>query len=209
MFLKPTMPVIPTEDHSYPAWHKGREKYALWYIEVTQPELLNYLHELRSTFSGFLFTPNSRQFHITLWICGFLNNRPVQWNDDFDISEIDVHTAILDSLSLSKFSLRIGPINSFDTALFIEVHDETNVLTKIRSSLSSVTREIAPLSYCPHITLGLYKEAFDSNLILDRIRTFPQQTFEFEVSELTLGFYQATVLQGPLYHYHTYSLRQK
>lgn len=208
MFLKPTMQVIPTEDHCYPEWHKGREQYSLWHIEIQHPEFLKYLHNLRSAFSDLLYTPNSRQFHITVWICGFLTNS-IHWNDDFDVSNLNLHKAILDNISLSSFLLRSGRINSFDTALFVEVQDESNKLNKIRASLSPVSREIAPLTYCPHITLGLYKKPFNSDLILERMRVLPQKNFEIEVKELTFGFYQASVLQGPIYPYQTYTLRPK
>ena len=67
------MPVVPTLNQDYPAWHLGREHYALWYLEILDPDLLAYLATLREHFSDILYTPNTRQFHITLFICGFFN----------------------------------------------------------------------------------------------------------------------------------------
>jgi len=77
------MPVVPTLAQDYPEWHKGRTDYSLWYLEIQSPELLLYLDHLRQHFSDLLFTPNTRQFHITLFICGFLTTHQQVWDDDF------------------------------------------------------------------------------------------------------------------------------
>ena len=59
------MPVVPTLNQDYPAWHLGREHYALWYLEILDPDLLAYLATLREHFSDILYTPNTRQFQTT------------------------------------------------------------------------------------------------------------------------------------------------
>ena len=54
MFLQPHSTVVPTEARDYPEWHLGRERYALWYIEVDDPVLISYLTQLREQFSDLL-----------------------------------------------------------------------------------------------------------------------------------------------------------
>ncbi len=45
VFLQPHSTVVPTEARDYPEWHLGRERYALWYIEVDDPVLISYLNK--------------------------------------------------------------------------------------------------------------------------------------------------------------------
>ena len=196
MFLKHSIPVVPTLAQDYPEWHKGRTAFSLWYLEVHSPELLNYLEQLRAEFSDFLFQPNTRQFHITLFICGFWEPYR-QFDDDFIFQQLDAQTLQLQELNLSPFKLKTGKINSFESALFIEIEDSEQALQQIRQQLSPCSSEIAPLSYCPHITLGLYSHAFNGNELFRRADEIEQQSFELKIQQLTFGAYAAQQLQGP------------
>ncbi|WP_180035722.1 MULTISPECIES: 2'-5' RNA ligase family protein [unclassified Acinetobacter] len=214
MFLKPSMQVVPTLNQDYPDWHQGRQHYALWYIEIQDPELLAYLSALRAQFSDLLYTPNTRQFHITVFICGFIeelnkaqliDDSEQRWNDNFSADELALHQQQLRQLSLSNIRLRTGQINSFQSALFIEIVDLERKLEHLRQALNLSSNEIAPIEYCPHITLGLYKQAWYSDDIFERIQRIEQHSFDFESEQLTFGHYQAQVLQGalsPYYQHH-------
>ena len=209
MFLRPQSLTVPTLAHDYPEWHKGRENYALWYIEIEHPELVEYLNKLRAIFEPDLFQPNIRQFHITLFVCGFLKKEAdtilshqkntVIYNDDFSIEQFQQQYMQLKALNLKPIQLKIGKINSFDSALFVEVLDTENSLSNIRHLLSQQTFEPAALHYCPHITLGLYRCEFQSEYLYEKISQIPQQSFNIEIEHLTFGSYQAKVLQGVLY----------
>ena len=214
MFLKPSMQVVPTLNQDYPDWHQGRQHYALWYIEIQDPELLAYLSALRAQFSDLLYTPNTRQFHITVFICGFIeelnkaqliDDSEQRWNDNFSADELALHQQQLRQLSLSNIRLCTGQINSFQSALFIEIVDVERKLDHLRQALNLSSNEIAPIEYCPHITLGLYKQAWNSDDIFERIQRIEQHSFDFESEQLTFGHYQAQVLQGalsPYYQHH-------
>ena len=198
MFLQPSSQAIATDARDYPEWHHGRENYALWYIEIQNPALLDYLEQLRTQFSDVLYQPNQRQFHITLYICGFLTNQKKHWNDDFLIEQLQQQFNILSKIQLKLFRLRSHKIRSFSSALFVEVLDIEDMLKHIRSILVSMKVDIAALTYCPHITLGLYNKAYESDLIFKRIEQVQQQNFEFLIDHLTFGHYQAQTLQGQL-----------
>ena len=199
------MPVVPTAAQDYPEWHKGRQRYALWYLEIQQPEVLAYLEQLRRQFSGLLFAPNTRQFHITLFVCGFLHQHK-RYDDDFTYQQFNAQLQQLQLLNLAPFQLKTGKINSFESALFIEIEDSEQALQQIRQQLSPCSGEIAPLSYCPHITLGLYSHAFNSNELFRRADEIEQQSFELEIRQLTFGAYAAQQLQGPLSAYRQFNL---
>jgi len=205
VLLKPSTLLVPTPIRDYPEWHCGRQNYALWYLEINNQKLIDYLDRLRSHFSEFLLEPNTRQYHVTLFICGFLTQETNVHSDDFSFSEFEQQIEILRKDSFDPFQLKIGFVDSFSSALFIQIQDHQNVLSQLRQRLGLVSNEIAALDYCPHITLGLYKKAYSSDLILQKIYELPVQyehaEFELKVEHLTFGYYDAQTLQGKLYPY--------
>lgn len=201
VFLQTSSSVIPTFDHDYPEWHKGREHYSLWYLEITDLHLLEYLEQLRDAFSDILYLPNTRQFHITLYICGFKTEHTKKWQDDFDHSDLNHQSQVLQQLQLKAFKLKTLKLNSFQSALFLEIEDSNATLALIRDCLAKTSAEIAALEYCPHITIGLYRQAIASDLVLQRIESYTRKYFEFEQKELIYGTYQSRLLQGALQPY--------
>ncbi|MGN5724567.1 2'-5' RNA ligase family protein [Acinetobacter calcoaceticus] len=197
--------MMPTSIRDYPEWHLGRQNYALWYLEINDQKLVDYLDALRAHFSEFLLEPNSRQYHITLFICGFLDHETRVYSDDFSLSEFEQQREILIKEDFAPFHLRIGLVDSFSSALFVEIQDTDNFLSHIRQKLGIVSNEIAALDYYPHITLGLYKNIYSSDLILQKNSQLPVQyknaEFELKVEHLTFGFYEAQTLQGKLFSY--------
>ncbi|MFN3291334.1 MAG: 2'-5' RNA ligase family protein [Acinetobacter sp.] len=198
VFLQPHSTVVPTEARDYPEWHLGRERYALWYIEVDDPVLISYLTQLRGQFSDLLYQPNQRQFHITLFIAGFWVEQATQ-SDDFSRAQLTQQFEHLKNLKLESFQLQVGGLNSFESALFLKVDDAAGMLDKIRKTLLQTSQEVAALSYCSHITLGLYREAVSSDHVLARMAEIEDIHSSLNISKLTFGFYQAHVLQGPLF----------
>lgn len=197
--------MVPTSLRDYPEWHLGRQNYALWYLEINDQKLVDYLDGLRRHFSDFLLEPNTRQYHVTLFICGFLTDESKAYKDDFSFSEFEQQREILRKKNFASFELKIGSVDSFSSALFVEIQDAGNILSLIRQKLGKVSNEIAALDYCPHITLGLYRENYNSDLILQKISELPVQykhaEFELKIEHLTFGYYQAQTLQGKLYPY--------
>lgn len=204
MYLVSGQKTLPTENRDYCEWHQHRPHYALWYLEIDQPELIEYLDQIKQHFQEELYTPNLRQYHITLFICGFLTERK-QLNDDFLESDLQCHLTALFNEHLKQLSLKTGAVNSFESALFVEIEDCSSQLNQIRDVFKRYNIEIAALEYCPHITLGLYEKAVSSDLIHSKIQSLPQKSFEFNVDRLTFGYFQAHELQGqlcPLEHFH-------
>ena len=198
MLLQASSQLITTEIRDYPEWHLGRERYALWYIEVDDPVLISYLTQLREQFSDLLYQPNQRQFHITLFVAGFWVEQATQ-SDDFSRVQLNQQLERLKNLKLESFQLQMGALNSFESALFLKVDDTAGVLDKIRKTLLQTSQEIAALSYCPHITVGLYREAVCSDHVLARMAEIEAINSSLNISKLTFGFYKSHVLQGPLF----------
>ncbi|WP_336942673.1 2'-5' RNA ligase family protein [Acinetobacter modestus] len=201
MLLQADTQLIATEIRDYPEWHKGRSDYGLWYIEIDQPELIQYLDEIQTQFSDLLLPTQQRQYHITLFVCGFLQPSAHQYDDDFQIQQLQHQIKSLEALQLTTFELEIRQIDSFSSALFLQIKDQQGVLTQIRQQFAQVSEEIAALEYCPHITLGLYREAWSSDRVLQQIQQLLLKTMKIQVKKLTFGYYKAQILQGFLYPY--------
>ncbi|MFW1817767.1 2'-5' RNA ligase family protein, partial [Acinetobacter guillouiae] len=82
--------------------------------------------DLTEKFSTYLLHPNTRQFHLTLYICGFLTDDKKQFDDDFIQSKFQQQLKILSHNQLNSFKLTTGKINSFSSALFREIQDHGN-----------------------------------------------------------------------------------
>ena len=202
MLLQASSQLIATEIRDYPEWHRGRSDYGVWYIEICQPKLIHYLNEIRAQFSDLLIESNQRQYHITLFVCGFLTSHHPNFDDDFEIKILSDQIKLIQQLQLEPFELEITQIDSFSSALFLHIHDQKNILSKIRKQLVQSSTEIAAVDYCPHITLGLYLENWPSDLVLQRIQKLPLKNMKIQVNQLTFGYYKAQILQGLLYPYH-------
>lgn len=202
MLLQASTQLISTERRDYPEWHHGRSDFAVWYIEIDQAEVIQYLDHIKNFFSDLLIDSNQRQYHITLFVCGFLTPKSSHYDDDFEIDTLKQQIQALNSLEIETFELEINGLDSFSSALFLQVEDNNKILDGIRQQLAQYSDEIAALEYCPHITLGLYNDAWQSDLVLDRIQSIAIKPFKIQVKYLTFGYYKAQILQGLLYPYH-------
>ena len=187
MLLQASSQLIATDIRDYPEWHRGRSDYGVWYIEICQPKLIHYLNEIRAQFSDLLIESNQRQYHITLFVCGFLTSHHPNFDDDFEIKTLSDQIKLIQQLQLEPFELEITQIDSFSSALFLHIDDQKNILSKIRKQLAQSSTEIAAVDYCSHITLGLYRENWPSDLVLQRIQKLPLKKMKIQVNQLTFG----------------------
>lgn len=191
---------------SYQNWQKGRRYYGVWYITIDNERLIHYCRYVRSVFGLLLYPNYQRQFHITLFVNGFI--RPQCYYQD-DCSPITVarQVRLLQKLALPKFSLTTTGVASFLANPYVAVGLADELLL-IKETLACVHAEIAPSEYCPHITLGMYCQqvAFDdvAQLLVLLNHVHVPQTIRIE--KLTFGVYDAYQLQGKLTHCHTVML---
>lgn len=206
MFIETNKKVEPLIWQDYPDWHKNRQNFAVWYIEIDHPTIIHYCQKLRQQFSQFLHDDYHRQFHITLFVNGFLVDEP-QFDDDFTSADLARQIDQLQNMNCPAFSVYLTHIHSFSSSLFIQVNDEYQYLTKLRQQLGQTLVEVAPTQYVPHITLGFYHQAFLGQTILDKIAQVTTQNIEMKVNKLICGIYQANQLQGKLNPIFTLDLR--
>ncbi len=108
---------VRLEDRDYPEWRRGRERYGIWMVDADTAPVRERVGRVRGEFDG-LFTPHQRSPHITLFVCGFINE-PAILDDDFDGAMLARQRAALALARLPAFTLEIGGIDSFDSAAFL------------------------------------------------------------------------------------------
>ena len=166
-------------------------------IELEHDEVHRKVWAARNHLSGLLLAPYERQPHITLVVCGFLVDER-RWYDDYDKSQFDEHCRQLEESKLKPFSVEIHGLDSFASAPFFQVHDCQGGIEKIRALLSTTEIDIGRDRYSPHVTIGLYSGAFDSRIVLERIKAFAAEPVRLSVDRITFATYDASDIRGLL-----------
>ncbi len=189
----------------FPEWRKGRLHYAFWALDVDVPAVRAQVLAAERHLEPFLHTGYCRQPHVTLGICGFLSDK-TQHADDYDASSFQAHVAALRSLQLQPFSIEVGTLASFASAPFLHVKDRSNQLSQLHQCLHSL--EVDPnYHYEPHVTVGLYAEAWPTASVSKVLDAFPQHhVTDHLVSRVSLMYYAADEIGGRLMKIADYDL---
>lgn len=188
---------VPLEDRDYPEWRRGRERYGIWMVDADIAPVRERVALVRRELAG-LLTGHQRNAHITLFICGFISEQAVL-DDDFDRAMLERQRAALIAAQLPAFSLDIGGIDSFDSAVFLKVRDPASALAALREVLASAQPEVCPGRYTPHLTAGLYGGSFAKREVRRQLATLPPlPPLSLPVHEIAFAGYFARELDGPL-----------
>ena len=188
---------IPSLLHDYPEWHRGRQDYSVWLIELGRREISQKVAAAREQLSDFLIKPYQRQPHITVYVCGFVADTP-RYDDDYSAEQLEHHAQVLRKATVKPFSVNIGGLSSFASAPFLEVDDLDGGLRRVRALLSTTGKEIRRSDYTPHITVGLYSGAFPGSVVFERASSFPKDPCTVTIDRITFATYQAREIAGAL-----------
>lgn len=197
--------VLPFTTADYPEWHKGRQRYGVWYIPIDDAVVADYCGQLRGELHELLADDYRRQWHITLFVNGFYVD-DCQYDDDFDNDILSKQINALEQLSLSNFHLTTQALGSFINCAHLGIAPHLE-LVRIRQHLGSHHREIAPLAYTPHITLGLYRQAFDYDRVINHLMSVTTRSLCLPVNRLIFATFDANDLQGKLYNQYEITLK--
>jgi 2'-5' RNA ligase len=188
---------VPLADRDYPEWRRGRERYGIWLIDADTEPLRERVDRVRGELAG-LLTEHRRSAHITLFVCGFLNE-PALLDDDFDSAMLARQRTALVNSRLPEFELAIGGIDSFDSAVFLKVRDPARGIKAVRAALAGDPPEVCAGRYTPHLTVGLYRDAFTKREVRQRLAALQQlPPLQLAVREIVFAGYAARELDGPL-----------
>ena len=183
----------PFCNRDFAEWHGGISHYGFWAVLVFDGSWLELLERARSHVRQFIHPGYRRAPHITIAASGLLSD------GHFTARLLESQVAALKDAKISPFSLEAGGLASFASAPYITVEDPNGSLGQIRSILAMISAEDSPAAYMPHITLGLYHDAFDTSQVAKHLRDFRAvETRPFAVAELTFCSYETRNIQGPL-----------
>lgn len=197
-FSLPDGKSLALSEQDYSDWHRHRPYFGVWYVPIDE-NLTKSFEQIRLSLSDMLTKDYRRQFHLTVFVAGFLVSS-VAAADELDMMQVVRQAKTIADLSLQPFELPLLGLSSFWGSSYIAVgHDDR--LLRIRQSLALTQAEISPAAYCPHITLGFYNQAYDQDLIKQRFAQIDSDLLNLTipVKELVFGVYQAKDLQGRLY----------
>ncbi|MCW8929240.1 MAG: 2'-5' RNA ligase family protein [Gammaproteobacteria bacterium] len=195
---------IPSEIRDFPEWHHGRKNYAVWVLLCDDNEALQEkFNAARQHLNSYLLEPYHRQPHITLFVCGFLSDE-YRYNDDFTYGQYESQLQVLKEANIEPFEIEVGGMNSFASAPFLEVSDPDEGILRLREILSKGANEFRTTSYRPHLTIGLYAEAFSSEKILKQMEVFVSKPVRLKVKQMALVSYKSHEIAGELSHEYIY-----
>lgn len=185
-------------NRDYGEWHKGRTEYAVWTIDLHNESIRSRFESARAHLSGFLLARYRRQPHVTVFVCGFPAESE-RFNDDYSFRKLERHLQALRTQELSPFEIKIGGINSFSSAPFLEVYDDSGGIERIRALLAKTHTEVRMDPYVPHVTLGLYADHYEAAVMEERICSFGASSpIPHLVDQIHLSTYAACEIAGPL-----------
>ncbi len=189
-------------------WHRGRQRYWVWAIEVEDPGLLAQWQQCRTQLQDWLLPDYRRQPHITLAVAGFpLCPLPGVYNDSFTPQQLALCEARLASTRVAPFEVQVGAINSFAAAPFLEVDDRQGGLGRLRQQVVVHRDDFREEPWYPHLTLGYYRRSLTPRQLLPAlIGSSPPAPLTLQVNGLCLMSYAADELGGALRLEHSYPL---
>jgi 2'-5' RNA ligase len=199
---------IPSEVRDFREWHRGRKTYSVWLLRCNEnTAIIEKFHAAREHLNAYLIEPYHRQPHITLFVCGFLVKEP-RYNDDFTQVQLDAQVQALEKAEIQPFEIEIGGMNSFASAPFLEVQDPDGGIPRLREVLSQGACEFRSALYRPHLTIGLYSDAFPGKELLARMADFPNEPLRWMVKQVTFATYRAEKFAGKLSNVYDFRLKE-
>jgi 2'-5' RNA ligase len=182
----------------FPKWHLGRPAYALWALEFDTDGVMSRMQAAHAHLAPWLLDDYSRQPHITLSLCGFPTQRP-QHADDFGPARLRAQMDALRQLQPAPFAIDVGGLDTFTSVPYLAVHDDGGQLQALHNCLAVDDLPASPGSYTPHITVGLYADAWPMAAMQAALGSlvWPER-LRVQVTGISLLSYAASVIGGPL-----------
>ena len=179
------------QDRDFPEWHGGIARYGFWAVTVECPHWQALFADAGRHVSEYVLPGYDRQPHITIAAAGLL--------DEAHLSGAlrQRQAEAVRGARQAAFDLQVGPLDSFTGSPHVAVHDPTGGLSRLRSRLHAVARHNPPATYRPHMTVGLYRDAFCLASMHRHLATFRMPALPpLRVREISFCAYATHELQG-------------
>jgi 2'-5' RNA ligase len=189
---------IKNINRDFHEWHQGRPRYAIWAIDVESPEVCQQVLAAEQHLAGLLLENYARKPHITLSVCGFLSDNAEQ-ADDFGVSLFEAQLANLSQLNLMPFEIELDALASFSSAPFFHIKEAGNNIVNLNKCLNLGMPHNQHDQYIPHITVGLYADAWSSNEVSIKLDSFAKpHAVRYKVNRISLMSYNPAEIGGAL-----------
>lgn len=189
---------IPNVRRDFPEWHRGRPSYALWALNVDVPSITRRVHKAQRHLADLLLDDYCRQPHVTLNLCGFPSDSP-QHEDDFGTASLRTQLAALRHARPHPFDIEIGALASFTSAPYLTVNDKGGNIAALRTCLVDGDVNEPSGHYTPHVTVGLYADAWPISAVNARLKSFASDgPLRLRITGMSLTSYSAAEIGGPL-----------
>ena len=189
---------LRNQRRDFPDWHLGRPNNALWALLVDTEAVCQRVQAAQTHLADRLLDGYCRQAHVTVALCGFPSATP-QHADDFGAQALGQQLAALRRAGNSSFEIGIGGLASFNSVPYLSVQDDAGRLAHLRASLAGSGLHPAADHYIPHITVGLYADAWPMAAVQAQLDNFAHSgRLRLTMSRLCLLSYVAKNIGGPL-----------
>jgi 2'-5' RNA ligase len=179
-------------------WHLGRPAYVLWALDFDTTAVMPRMQAAQAQLADLLLAGYCRQPHITLSLCGFPSDAPVH-ADDFGPELIQAQVQAMRQLHLAPFEMEIGGLDTFTSVPYFTVHDASGQLAALRACLTAEGAQAASGDYVPHVTVGLYADAWPLAAVQARLKNCVlPKSVRLPVRGISLLSYQAADIGGAL-----------
>ena len=103
------------------------------------------------------------------------------------------------ALQLTTFEIEIGGLDTFSSVPYFTVQEPSGQLAALRACMAKKDLQGMPDSYVPHVTVGLYANAWPLAMVQARLnRCVLPEPVRVPVTGLSLLSYAAAEIGGPL-----------
>lgn len=181
-----------SEDRDFTEWHRGRQRYLVWAIQVEDSGWQQCLQQARLALGDILLPGEARCAHITLYAAGFAC-------DESTRSLVETQKQRLQQSRFERFELQLGPLNSFSSAVYYSLIDKNGNLMKLHHQLQLHQEEERSEPYTPHMTVGLYNDAYPVTQVIQQLGRLELKPFSrMQVRRLSLMSYDTRSVFSPL-----------
>jgi len=189
---------VRNEVRDFVEWHRGRAPYVFWGLLLDSSALDGQLARAASWLDGLLLDGYVREPHVTLDVCGFPADLSAD-EESFTPALIDAQVTRLVAAAPAPFSIRIGGLDSFTSAPFLKVFDVDRGIAGLRQCLAENGRHRLFGDYVPHVTVGLYRDAWPVPAVAERIAACPTaDELAMTIGQADLLGYAPSVIGGAL-----------
>ena len=197
-FSAPDGLTLRNEQRDFPEWHLGRPHYALWALDLDVPALRQRVAAADGHLSGLLLADYCRQPHVTLSLCGFPSACPQQ-ADDFGAATLAAQLAALRRAQPRPFDIEVGALASFASVPYLAVQDAGGQIAALRECLACGSLNDSCGTYTPHVTVGLYADAWPMSEVQARLASFAgREALHLRISGISLLSYASAHIGGAL-----------